>query len=97
MMENVIALVETLTADKLGSKLNGRRNWVVMTRGNVVKIAPWGEAVRCGWMEMRLSEIAAVGVRWFKYTYKADALEAYKVLREAGYEADIMQKMYMEV
>ena len=98
MVELLAGLMESVVAGEIGSKVTSRRNWVVKTYDDTVVIAAFGVAERNYLIGPEyLTEIAKHKIRTFYYTYKADALKAYKALRDAGYKRRFSQDWYMDV
>ena len=77
-LEKILAtLSEKVAENKDGSKVNGRRNWVIKTRmmnGRRVVVfhGSFGEAERKGLLEETLKRMAEYKIKWEYFTKKAD-------------------------
>lgn len=95
-MTELMNIVENLVAmeieNKMNSKVEGRRNWLIRTEVmNGVKYimfcGGYGEGDRRGWLAPEMiANIGKYSIRWYTYTYKKDYLEAVKMLKENGYK-----------
>ena len=92
LMETLVGLSVMTIENELGSKVEGRRNWVIRTEKSpatgklyILYSGGYGEASRKGLLQASLSEICKYSVRWYEFTYKADYLEALDKLTKAGY------------
>ena len=76
---------ELITMDimnKVCSKVNGRRNYVIRTEnGKIVFAGGYGTAKRYGWLSEYLTYITEHHVRWYEFTYKKDFDEACALLK----------------
>lgn len=92
-MTNMLAItaLELLNAEveqKVFSKLDGRRNWMICTevydgKPRIRYHGTFGEGEWC--TTCYLSEMVDKHYRWFYFTYKKDYKEALKTLHDIGY------------
>lgn len=90
MTEIINALTNVLVADKIVSKVDGRRNWVIRVQVDdnnnpIMYCGGYGEMGRWGMLTERLDYMGKHKVNWFKFTYKADYLRAIEMLKLLGY------------
>lgn len=90
MKEMMMNLVAMDIENKIGSRVEGRRNWVIRveTLSNGKRIVSYcggfGEAVREGWMSASLTKIGKKKIRWYEFTYKKDYMNALSKLADIG-------------
>ena len=92
-MNTTEIIAEVIVMDitnKIISKVEGNRNWVIKTEvydGKKVAICNrFGELKRRGHMVELLKTIAKYHIRWYEFTYKKDYMKAIEILKNNGYE-----------
>lgn len=81
-MMNKMAMI-ILNEKKFGSKVNGRRNYVIKTYDNKVFAGNQGHFPNCFYSET-IGNMAEHGILWMWFTYKKDMMETLKYLEEEG-------------
>jgi hypothetical protein len=84
MLESILA-VANIQAGELCSKVEGRRNYVICITNDKAVMMGVGRAKAEGRLTAFLWEIAKYNKSWLYFTYKKDALETLKALKEKGY------------
>ena len=89
MKEMLMNLAVMEIENTIGSKVDGRRNWVIRmeTWGEKRVIAyrgGFGKADRGGWLSARLTDIGEKKIRWYEFTYKKDYMAALNKIKEGG-------------
>jgi hypothetical protein len=87
LTETAKALQNMDRENTLGSKVNGRRNYIIRVEDNckIVFAGMMGEARRRGETAEYIRYIILHHVRWYEFTYKKDFKEALDKLKEMGY------------
>lgn len=82
------AVIQADITDKICSKIEGRRNWVIRFETVTKKITfngGFGQAKRRGATGAFLIDMAKYGITWVYFTYKKDYEKTLNILLENGY------------
>ena len=95
LLANAIALKLMDIENTCGSKVEGKRNWMVQIRTTdnlkVAYVGTHGQMTRRGFNCEMIEDIVKYSIRWFFFTYKKDLLNTLKTLEESGYSVQWLQ------
>lgn len=92
MLETITELMNVQVADKVMSKLDGNKNWIIHTEikdGKIVIRFAGKKGQGEFYQNCFLSEIVKYHYRWFYFTYKKDYKEALEMLLANGAELQL--------
>ena len=93
-LTNMVAeLMAQELENKIVSKLQGRKNYIIRTEINclgkpVAYVGTQKDMRRWGMLSAMLKDMATYHIRWYEFTYKKDVLTMLDVLREQDYRIE---------
>lgn len=86
-MEKAIAFDTLMALQNIGSRVNGRRNYVIQVTGSEknITIGTYKTMRSHGRLEATIASMIKNGITWLFYTYKKDFLADIKSFEENGW------------